>query len=277
MNILAAWTENKAAYVSGQPYSLSVAYFSTQKLKNLRGEEGLQEHLRGSNGLLGPGGVLGLETLLLEDLLPAEGLGVGVETEENSPVDEGVLLLCPGPLLDLLASRADDGLDLVTVDEAGDIGVGDLGCGEEVILLEGGGFVEGPENFVKKSKSGLSPDNETADMSSGGELEEVQSPDIDELNTGQVAEGLDDAVVLVVNNKGATALTMPAVPELSLSGTELAGVGDLDNIGIGIEGLEEGNSLLGLGEGLGSSVDDEGNLLDLLDAVTAGENKGREG
>jgi len=64
------------------------------------------------------------------DLLPAQGLGVGVETEENGLVDEGVLLLGPGALLNFLASGADDGLDFVTVDETSDIGVRDLGGGE---------------------------------------------------------------------------------------------------------------------------------------------------
>ena len=63
-------------------------------------------------------------------LLAAEGLGVRVEAEENSLVDEGVLLLGPGALLDLLAGGADDRLDLVAVDEASDVGVANLSGGE---------------------------------------------------------------------------------------------------------------------------------------------------
>jgi hypothetical protein len=59
--------------------------------------------------------------------LPANGLGVRVETEEDSLVDKGVLLLCPGTFLDFLASRANNRLDLITVDQASDIRVGDLG------------------------------------------------------------------------------------------------------------------------------------------------------
>jgi hypothetical protein len=59
--------------------------------------------------------------------LPANGLGVRVETEEDSLVDEGVLLLCPGTFLDFLASRANNGLDLVAVDQASNVRVGDLG------------------------------------------------------------------------------------------------------------------------------------------------------
>ena len=59
--------------------------------------------------------------------MPANGLGVRVKTEEDSLVDQGVLLLCPGTFLDFLASRADNGLDLVAVDQASNVWVGDLG------------------------------------------------------------------------------------------------------------------------------------------------------
>ena len=62
--------------------------------------------------------------------MPAQGLGVGVETEENGLVDEGVLLLGPGTLLNFLASGSDDGLDFVTVDETSNIGVRDLRGGQ---------------------------------------------------------------------------------------------------------------------------------------------------
>jgi hypothetical protein len=147
----------------------------------------------------------------------------------------------------------------------------------QVVLLKDGGLVEGSVDFIEEVEGSLSPDDETAEMSSRSELEKVQPPDVDELNTGQIAEGLDDTVVLIVNNKRATALTMPAVPELSLSSAQFTGVGDLDNIGVGVEGFEEGDGLLGLGERFSGSIDDERNFLDLLDAVTTGENEGREG
>ena len=71
--------------------------------------------------------------ILLEvrtQFLPAESLCVRVETEENSLVDEGVLVLRPGALLDLSVGRSDNGLDLIRVDETGDVGVGDLSGGE---------------------------------------------------------------------------------------------------------------------------------------------------
>jgi len=248
-----------------------------EKTIRLGSEEVLQEDLASGSGGLGFLDLLGLDALLLEDLLAAEGLGVGVEAEENGLVDKGVLLLGPGALLDLLAGGADDRLDLSAVDEAGDVRVADLGGGEDVVLLVEGLLVEGAEDIVEEGEGTLGPDDEATEVTTRGELEEVQAADVDELNTGKVAESLDDTLVLVVDNKRTTALAVAAVPELALASTELAGVGNLDDIGVGLEGLEEGDGLLGLGEGLDVGGDNEGNLLDLLDAVTTGEDEGGEG
>ena len=71
-----------------------------------------------------------IENEVRTQLLPAEGLGVGVEAEENTLVNEGVLVLRPGALLVLVVGGTDDRLDLVAVDETGDVGVGDLSGGE---------------------------------------------------------------------------------------------------------------------------------------------------
>lgn len=63
-------------------------------------------------------------------LLPAEGLSIGVEAEQHALVDKRVLVLGPWALLVLLVRGTDDGLNLIAVDETGDIGVADLGGGE---------------------------------------------------------------------------------------------------------------------------------------------------
>jgi hypothetical protein len=62
--------------------------------------------------------------------LPAEGLGIRVHAEENSLVDERVLLLCPWALLDLGTGGANNSLNLRAVDETGDVGVGYLSSGK---------------------------------------------------------------------------------------------------------------------------------------------------
>ena len=145
-----------------------------------------------------------------------------------------------------------------------------------VVLLVDGRLVKGTEDLVKEGEGTLGPDDEAAEVTTGRELEEVESPDVDELNTRDVAERLDDALVLVIDDKRAAALAVTAVPELALARTELAGVGHLDNVRVRLEALEESDSLLGLGERLGLAGDDEGDLLDLLDAVATGQDERRE-
>lgn len=226
--------------------------------------EKLEELL--GNGLLG----LLLETRLLLSLvadLGADGsLGVRVEAEKNTTVLEGVLALGEGAggLGGTLST--DDRLDLIGVDDAGNVSVGDLGLGEGEARL-------GSEDLVEAAESGLGEDDETAEVSTRGELEEVEALDGAELNTGNVAESLDDTGVLVVDNKGTTALGVAAVAELANTGTDLARVGDLDNVVVGVDGLEESDGLLGLGQALGGVSNNEGDLLELLDAVTTGEDE----
>ncbi|KAJ7459319.1 hypothetical protein FB451DRAFT_1372041 [Mycena latifolia] len=68
-----------------------------------------------------------------------------------------------------------------------------------------------------------------------------------------------------------TAPAVSAVAHLSFASVQLAGVRDLDDVGIGVQRLKERDGLLGFGEGLGSGGNDEKDLFDLLDAVAAGE------
>ena len=62
--------------------------------------------------------------------MPAQGLGVRVETEKNGLVDERVFLLSPGAFLDFLASGSDNGLDFITVDQTSNIRIADLSSRE---------------------------------------------------------------------------------------------------------------------------------------------------
>jgi hypothetical protein len=146
----------------------------------------------------------------------------------------------------------------------------------QIVLLVQGGFVEGAEHLIKEAECTLCPDDEAANVSTRSELEKVQPLDIDKFNTRQVTEGLDNAVVLLEYDKRATTLTVAAVAHFALSCTEFARVGDLGNIRVCIQGLEESDSLLGFLEGLSCALNDKRNLSNLLDTVTAGENKGWE-
>lgn len=120
-------------------------------------------------------------------------------------------------------------------------------------------------------------------MATGGELEQVQREDGRGLNTSQVAERLGDLLAVdlgVVDDQGTAALAVAAATELALTGAQLARVLDLLDIGGGTDGLEEGDSGRGAGDGgtledLG--VDDERDLGDGGDLVAAGEEEGGDG
>lgn len=203
--------------------------------------------------------------------------GVRVQAEESSTVAQRVLLLRVWALRLRWASRSNDALDFVRVDDAGNISVGDLADWELEALLDEGNLVSSAEDRVELLESGLAEDDESTEVSSRGELEEVQAVDRGDLNTGQVAESLDNSVVLVVDNERTTSLNVAAVAELALTSSDLARVGDLDNVVVSLDGLEEGNSLLGLGQVLDRVLNDERNLLNLLDAVTSGKQERRDG
>ena len=111
-------------------------------------------------------------------------------------------------------------------------------------------------------------------MSTGGELEEVEAVDVAELDAGEVAEGLLDTVVVGVDDQRTTTEGVAAVAHLALAGTDLLGVGGLLDVG---EGTDRGEDVLGgrgLLGGLNGVVEDEGDLGDLVDAVSTGHDEG---
>lgn len=68
---------------------------------------------------------------------------------------------------------------------------------------------------------------------------------------------------------------MAATTKLSLSGTELLGLGNLNNIAVGTDGLEESNGSTGLGEFWeGRGGDNERDGWGGRDSVTTGEDEG---
>lgn len=194
---------------------------------------------------------------------------------------EWVLLLDSGALgAGLALGGADDGLDLRGVDETSNIGLGDDGGWEEEVLLEGGWGGGGSVDGVQSLEGSGGPDNETSEMSTWGELEEVQGEDGGGLDTGDVAESKGKLLSInlwVVDDQWAATLAVTAATELALSGTELAGSLDLGDLWTSTNGVEEsdgsgsaGNG--GTGEDL--RVDDQWDLWDLGDLVSTGHQEG---
>ena len=224
--------------------------------------------------LLAGGAALGNGLLLLAgaglhgaSLGGAGGGGVGVELLEGLGVVEGVLLAEPAAVGAL--GGVDHGLDLVGVDDTGEVGVDHGGRGDALAVLS----VDGVEGL----EGALGPDAEAAHVSSGGELEEVEAVDVAELDAGEVAEGLLDAVVVGVDDQRAATEGVATVAHLALAGADPLGIGGLLDVGEGADGGEDvlgGRGLLG---GLHGIVEDKGDLGDLVDAVSAGHDEGGDG
>lgn len=114
-------------------------------------------------------------------------------------------------------------------------------------------------------------------MSTGCESEEVELRHAAELNTRQIPESLDNALVLVVDNERATTRPPSTVPPLALTRSDRAGRPTLLDVPVGIVSLKERNSLLGLLDGLCFVSNNERNFVDLLDAVATGKEERGEG
>jgi|SRR6266702_3177968 len=146
----------------------------------------------------------------------------------------------------------------------------------QVVLLVYSSFIKGAKDIIEESERSLSPDDKAANMATRCELEKVETTDIDDLDARKIAECLHDAAVFIVDYERTAALAMATVTQLSLTGAKLARVGDLYDVAVRTKALEKCNGLLCLVEGLDGIADDEGNLLDLLDAVAASEDERRK-
>jgi hypothetical protein len=120
-------------------------------------------------------------------------------------------------------------------------------------------------------------------VTTGGELEEVESLDGASLNAGDVAEALDKLLSVdlgVVDDQRATALAVTATTQLTLTSTELLGALDLLDVGASTNGLQETESSGGLGVGgtvESGGVDNQRNLGNGVDLVATGEEKRGDG
>lgn len=214
--------------------------------------------------------------VLPENFLLAQSLGIRIEAEQLALADERVLPRSGTFSISFLGG-SDDRLDLIAVDNARHVGISDFRGREEVVLLENGCFVECSEYFVETSEGTFGPDDEAAEMASRGKLEKVEAGDIDELYTRQIPESANDTLVFVIHNERTTSLPMAAVTQFAFTRAEFARIRHLDDVSVGVDRLEEGNSFFGLGIGLDSVTNDEGDFADLLDSVPAREDERGKG
>jgi len=209
------------------------------------------------------GSLSGLNSLGLSG---AESLGSWVESLHHSAVLEWVLLL--------LVVSADGGsdfselaLDLVGVDDSGEVGaVHHVSAELESTLLDTL-LAVGTEDLVEGFEGVLGEDDESSEVTTWGELEQVESVDGASVDTWEVTSGLLDKWVLIsVDDQRSLLENEAGASQFANTGTSSLVVTDTGEV-IGGTSVHEGGkeSLGGLNV---EAVEDERQLWDLLDSVT---------
>ena len=215
---------------------------------------------------------LGSISLLLL-LVGASNLVEGVESVHESAVLKRVLLsdVLDNGGLDL----AELGLNLIGVNDSGEVSAVHHVSVENVSTLFNVSSAVVSEDTVEGLEGVLGPDDESAEVTTGGELEEVKSVNVDEVDTWEVSGGsLHILILLSVDDEGTTSEDISGVSHFALASSDLLGVsGSLHVITSTntLEGLEEGLSGVNI-EGLNN----QGELGDVLDLVASSHNQGSD-
>ena len=230
---------------------------------------------------------LGVGLSLLSDLLDLlGGLGllelledgsIGVELLHHALVLERVLLLLVVENLDALLG-AEDLLDGVGVDQTRDVAGGNDGSVEEAVLSAGAGSLGGAELLLEFDEGRAGVDDEASDLTSGSEVADIQTLNVEGGDTWDVSEGADEVSRLVIDdNEGTSSELVSSVSLLSVSGSQSSGLNATLDIFVGTESLEDSNGVLGLGDLSGKIVEDERELRDLQDAMSSGQHQRGDG
>jgi hypothetical protein len=129
-------------------------------------------------------------------------------------------------------------------------------------------LLEGAEELVKLVESSLSPDHESAQMSTGGKIEQVQVLDGGTFDTRQVLESTHKTLVIGIHHQRSSAHDKASVSHLTGASADLSGVLALLHISISTEGLKDSKSILGLRAGVDRVRKHKGELRDSIDSVS---------
>jgi len=257
---------------------------------NLLSDDGIGVGERGNESTVegvvadGAGGTLGtasLASLVLEggltvnlsllggnNLVSAGSLAEGVKLLHHVAVLERVLL---GLVVETDGSLdgAELGLNLVRVDDSGEVGTVDGVTLELVSTLLGALGGVGAEDVVEAGEGIGGEDDESSEVTAGGELEEVDSVHVARVDTGEVTgASLDVGVLVSVDDQGSLAHGESGVAVLSFTVSHLLGFADSVEVLLGaelVEGVEESTGGAGV-----HGVGDERELGHIVDTVTTG-------
>lgn len=120
----------------------------------------------------------------------------------------------------------------------------------------------------------MGPDNESAELSTGRELEEVESVDIDDFDSGDISEGFDQLGVLVeVDNQRALSDSVSLASEFAVASSDASAVNNFLDVLECSDSLEEGNCISSFFVGLNPVLDNKRDLRHVVDSVSSGEHQ----
>ena len=217
----------------------------------------------------GAGSLASLDSLLFGS---ASGLGVRVESLHESLVLKRVLLALGGDV-GVDALHAELGLDLVGVDDSGEVSAGHHVSAELESTLLHTSLSVGTEDVVEGLEGVLGEDNKSTEVTTWGELEEIQAGDVARIDTWHVSGRLLNLEVsITVDDEGSLAESETRVSHLALASASVLGgtdTGEIASTAEVVEALEESSGLL-----LVKAVNNERKLGHIVDFVATGHDKG---
>ena len=202
----------------------------------------------------------------------SEALAGRVESLHQGSVLQRVLLALGGNVsVDALHAKL--ALDLVRVDDSGEVGARHHASSEsESSLQDGLRLTVSAIDIVESVHAVLGEDDESAEVTTRGELEEVKSVHAASVNTGEVPGGLLHVQIsITVDDQRSLTEGETGVSVLALTGAQLLGGADALQVTIDTElfqSLKEISSLV-----RGEAIHDERKFRDIANVVTSGHDE----
>lgn len=165
-----------------------------------------------------------VEIFLLLVFSSTSGQFEGIQLLKSTLVLKRVLLglvMEDGVFLDLSEFK----LNLIRVDDSGEISAGHNVSGKNVSTLFDSLCSVVTEDSVKGLEGILGPDDESSQMTTWGELEEVKSVNAGSFDTGEVSSSsLNEVVLITVDDEGSLSENVSGVSNLTVSNSNLSGL-----------------------------------------------------
>jgi len=117
---------------------------------------------------------------------------------------------------------SDNALNGIGVDDLSDIGVGKDSSMEMISGLALGSNSVATEEFIKGLEGRFSPDDESSEVTTRGELSKVKSVDVGDFNTGDISNSSEESdVFIAVDEEGSSSEVVSLVSKFTLTGSDV--------------------------------------------------------